>query len=71
MSKGYTAMVHERNNRTVGSVSACEWDNEDFPVAWEIQFDCGTPLSTVVSTREFLSEFSGVEGLVAEENPHR
>ena len=71
MSEGYTPMVHERVNKKVSSVSACEWDNEDFPMAWEIQYESGVPLSTIVTTREFLTEFSGTEKLVDIRNPHR
>lgn len=71
MAEEGSLVVHKRVNRKVSSVSACEWDNDGFPMAWDIQYQRGTPLSTVVTTREFLTEFSGTETLVDIQNPHR
>lgn len=71
MAEGYILIAHERTGKKVSSVSAYEWDSEDFPMSWEIQYERGVPLSTVVTTREFLTEFSGIEGLVDEQNLHR
>ena len=71
MAEGYTPIEHEQPGKKVSSVSACERDSEDFPMSWEIQYARGMPLSAVVTTREFLTEFSGTEELVDVRNPHR